>query len=104
MRVKLKKGDQVKVLIGKDRGKTGKIEKVFPGREMVLIPGLNLAKKHVKPQGEGKPGGIIDVAKPFLVSKLALICPKCGQPTRVGFKLGKKSERLRICRKCKQVI
>jgi large subunit ribosomal protein L24 len=104
MKTRLKKGDQVKILLGKDRGKKGKIEKIFPSQRMVLVPQINIVKKHVKPRGEGKPGGIIEVAQPMPISKVALICPKCNQPTRVGFRLQKGSGKLRICSKCKQAI
>lgn len=104
MKNKLKKGDQVKVLLGKDRGKKGKIEKVFSRQRMVLVSGVNLVKKHVKPRGEGKPGGIVDINKPLPVSKVALICPRCNQPTRVGLKEQKDKGKSRICRKCQQVI
>ena len=83
--MKFKKGDQIVVTAGKDIGKKGKIEKVFPKTDKVLIPGINIYKKHVKPQGEGKPGGIIDIVKPLPVSNIALLCPKCGSATRIGF-------------------
>lgn len=102
--LKLKKSDQVKVMRGKDRGKTGKIEKIFPQKRMVLLPGINIAKKHVKPRGEGQPGGIVDVARPLSMAKVALVCPKCGRPTRVGFKLEREKGKKRFCRKCQQVI
>lgn len=101
--MKLKKGDQVQVLIGKDKSRKGKIEKVFPKLGTVLIPGINVYKKHVKPQGEGKPGGIVDIVKPILVSKVALLCPKCGQQTRAGWQLNP-SGKERICKKCKAII
>ncbi len=101
--MKLKKGDTVKVLIGKDRGKTGKIQKVFLKDNKILVSGINLFKKHLKPQGK-KPGGIIDIQKPLLISKIALICPKCNQQTKIGFTLDKSGEKLKICRKCKQTI
>jgi len=102
--MKLKKGDQIKIVSGKDSGKTGKIEKVLPRRGMILVPGLNVVKKHLKARGEGKPGGIVEVVKPLLACKVALICPKCNQRTRIGFKLGKGKEKHRICRKCQQII
>jgi large subunit ribosomal protein L24 len=101
--MKLKKGDQVIVTIGKDKGRKGKIEKVFPRLNKVLIPGINVYKKHVKPQGEGKPGGIVDVVKPLSVSNVALLCSKCGQQTRVGYKVDK-NDKYRICRKCQAII
>lgn len=101
--MKLKKGDQVLVVSGKDRGAKGKIEKIFPQEQKVLLPGINLYKKHVKPQGEGKPGGIIDLPKPLPVANVALLCPKCGLRTRIGYQLTK-TGKIRICRKCQGVI
>ena len=101
--MKLKKDDQVMIMVGKDKGRKGKIEKVFPKEGKVLIPGINVFKKHVKPQGEGKPGGIVDVAKPLAVSNVAYLCSKCGQPTRIGYKVDQK-EKHRICRKCQTII
>jgi len=98
--MKLKKVDRVRIIAGKDRGREGVIEKVFPKEGEVLVSGINIYKKHVKPAGEGKPGGIIEFFRPLGVAKVALICPKCKQPTRVGFD----KENKRICRKCKQTI
>ena len=107
--MKFKKGDEIIVTIGKDKGKKGKIEKVFPKSQKVLVTGINLYKKHLKPQGQGKPGGIIDITKPLDTAKIALICLRCGKPTRVGYQIeeGNQKEtlsKLRICRKCKGVI
>jgi len=104
--MKFKKGDEVIVTLGKDRGKRGKIEAVFPKKQEVLVSGVNIYKRHLKPRGEGKPGGIIDITKPLSVAKIALICPKCGKPTRVGYQLEtkEKAAKLRICRKCGGVI
>ena len=100
--MKLKKGDQIVVLRGKDAGRKGKIEKVYPKVDKVLIPGMNVSKKHMK-ASQGKPGGIIDLVKPMFVSKVALVCPKCGKPTRVGYEKTQ-TEKHRICRKCKSII
>lgn len=102
--MKLKKDDQVMVMAGKDKGRKGKIEKVFPQSAKVLLPGINLVKKHVRPQGEGKPGGIVDQAKPLPVSNVALWCPKCNQPTRVGYQVDKKGDKHRLCHKCQAII
>lgn len=101
--MKIKKGDQVVVVIGKDKGSKGKVEKVFPVDNQVLVMGVNIYKKHTKPAGEGKPGGIVDLVKPLNVAKVALICPKCGQKTRVGYQIMKEGKE-RICRKCKAII
>lgn len=102
--MKIKKQDKVIVTAGKDKGRMGIVEKVFPKEFKVLVGGINLYKKHLKPRGEGKPGGIIEIPRPISVAKIALICPKCNQPTRVGWQLTKEKEKLRICKKCKNVI
>ena len=101
--MKLKKGDEIIIIAGKDKGRKGKIERVFPKEGKVLIPGINIVKKHLKPRKEGEKGGIVEIAKPLDVSKVALVCPKCGKPTRVGYLITKGSKE-RICKKCKQVI
>jgi len=101
--MKLKKGDEVIIIAGKDKGRKGKIEKVFSKEGKVLIPGINLVKKHLKPRKEGEKGGIVEIPKPLDVSKVALVCPKCSKPTRVGYLITKESKE-RICKKCKQVI
>lgn len=97
--MKLKKGDTVIVTIGKDKGKKGKIEEIFPKIGMAAISGVNVYKRHTKKRDEKTPGGIIEHTRPLAVAKLALICPKCGKPTRVGFVVAK-GEKERVCRKC----
>ena len=96
--MKLKIGDTVKVTLGKDRGKTGKIEAILPKRNSVVVAGANMYKKHVKRSGD-KAGQIVDLTRPLAVSKVALICPHCHQPTRVGYQ-GEGKKKLRICKKC----
>lgn len=102
--MKLKKGDKIRITAGKDRGRKGVIEKVFPKEGRVLVPGINIYKKHVKPRGEKQPGGIIEIPRPLSVAKVALVCPKCKQPTRIGYQIGKGKGKSRICRKCNQLI
>jgi large subunit ribosomal protein L24 len=97
--MKLKKGDTIQIMTGKDRGRSGKIEKVLVSENRVLVPGLNQYKKHRKSQGEGKPGEIVTMSRPFDISKVAMICTKCKQVTRIGYRYdGKK--KVRVCRKC----
>lgn len=102
--MKIKKGDQVLIIKGKDRGKKGKILRGFPEEDQVLIEGINVKKRHRRPKKEGEKGQVVEVPKPIPVSKLKLICPKCGKPTRVGY--GKKStdktqtSKIRVCKKC----
>lgn len=101
--MKLKKGDKVKVIVGKDLGKEGSIERVWMKENKVSIPGVNIFKRHSKPRGEGQKGGIFDLPKPIAVDKVALICPKCKKVTRIGYKLVKNGK-VRICRKCEAEI
>jgi large subunit ribosomal protein L24 len=101
--LKLKVGDQVLVVRGKDRGRKGKIQKIFPKENRVLIPGINVYKKHLKPRGEGKPGGIVDKVLPLSLANVAYWCPKCNQKTRIGWQLSK-GEKNRICKKCGSMI
>ena len=96
---KLKKGDEVIITGGKDKGKKGKIEKIILSQNLVFLPGLNVYKKHMKKKDEKNPGGIVNFSRPLPVASVALICPKCAKPTRVGFKLEGK-EKKRVCRKC----
>lgn len=101
--MRLKNGDQIIVRAGKDKGRKGRIEKVFPRKGLVLVPGINVYKRHLKPQGEKKPGGIVDLALPLPVSRVSLLCPKCNQATRVGW-LITKDKKERICKKCQALI
>ena len=102
--MKLKKGDQVIVLRGKDKGRKGKIKQVFPKSGRILIPTINIFKKHARKQSEKKPGGIIEFAKPLAVCKVALVCPKCKQPARIGYQIDKNGQKRRICRKCQALV
>lgn len=102
--MKIKKGDTVKVITGKDKGKTGKVERVLLKKNKVLVAGINIYKRHLKPQGQSKPGGIIDLGKPLNISNVCLICPKCGKPTKIGFLIDKSKLKQRICKKCQQII
>jgi large subunit ribosomal protein L24 len=101
--MKFKKGDQIIVTLGKDKGRKGKIEKIFPKDGVVLIPGINMYKRHMKKRDDKNPGGIIDKSRPIAVSKIALLCPKCNQMTRIGY-IVTKDEKTRICRKCEQAL
>jgi len=101
--MKIKKGDQVIVTVGRDKGKKGKVGKIFSKDSAVLVPGVNIVKKHEKKRDEKHPGGIIDVVKPIGLGKIAILCPKCGKQTRLGYRIVKDTKE-RICRKCDQVI
>mgnify|MGYP001563266257 FL=1 len=100
--MKFKIGDNVKITAGKDKGRDGKIEKIFPKTLKVVVPGVNLYKKHVK-GFQGQKGGIYDIPRPLGLGKIALICPKCKKVTRIGFST-KGEKKARICKKCNKEI
>lgn len=101
--MKIKKGDTVLITTGKNRSKTGKVERAIPFLGKVVISGINVRKKHLKPSRKYPKGGVLEFPAPIDTSNVKLICPKCGKPTRVGFEKvrGKKE---RMCKKCKEII
>jgi len=99
---KFKVNDTVKITSGKDKNQTGKITKVFPKRGKVLVSGKNTYKKHIKPKANQK-GQVVTLERPLPTSNIALICPNCNKPTRVGFE-GKALAKVRLCKKCKKPI
>jgi len=101
--MKFRQGDEILIIKGKDKGRRGKIEKIFPKDKSVLISGLNIFKKHVKKIGDQK-GGIVEIARPLPVASVALICPKCGKNTRIGIKILADGSKVRICKKCKEIL
>lgn len=100
--MKIKKGDKVKILLGKDRGKEGEVKLVLGKKKRLFVEGVNLYKRHVRKM-EGIEGGIIDIPKSVNISNVILICPNCKKTTRVGYKITGK-EKTRICKKCKKEI
>ena len=101
--MKIHKGDQVLIISGKDRGKKGKTLSVFPKELRVLVEGINLRKKHVKPKRSGEKGQTVETPTPLAVANVKLICPKCAQASRVGYKIIE-NKKYRICKKCEQEI
>lgn len=109
--MKIKKGDKVKILSGKDKGKIGKVLQVFPAYEKVSVEGLNVAIKHMRPSRQGEKGQRIEFPAPMSISKVSLVCPQCGKATRIGSKMleltvdgKKKSKKVRVCKKCLQEV
>lgn len=114
----IKKGDKVKILSGKDKGKTGKVLQVFTERRKASIEGLNLSIKHLRPRKQGEQGQRIEFPAPLALSNIMLICPKCGKPSRIGIKNSsrtsaedkaetakrEKGRKIRYCRRCRQAI
>ena len=99
MAIKIKKGDRVKVLSGKDRGKDGEIMRVVPKEGTVIVEGVNVAKRHQRSTRATMQGGIIDKDMPMPASRVAILCPDDG-PTRIGYQVDEQGRKVRICRKC----
>lgn len=95
----VKKGDEVVVINGKDRGSRGKVMEVSPSEGKVIVEGVNLVTKHVKPRRMGEPGGLVKAESALYACKVQLICPKCGRPTRTGSKINDKGQKVRTCKK-----
>ena len=104
MAAKIRKGDRVQVLAGKDKGRQGEVIKVMPTEGRALVQGVNLVKKHEKPQGMGRPGGIIEKEASIDLSNLALLDPKSGKPTRVGFKVLEDGKKVRVAKASGEVL
>ena len=101
---KIKKNDIVKMLIGKDRGKTGKVLSVFPKKERALVQGLNMVKKHTRKTKDDQQGGIVERERSVNISNMMVVCQKCNKPTRIGFNKLSDGTKVRICKKCKELI
>ena len=97
--MRIKKGDNVQILSGNDKGKTGEVLEVIPKADKIIVKGANIRKKHVKPRKQGEEGGIISVECAIPSSKVNVVCPKCGKATRVGYSV-EKDEKVRVCKKC----
>ena len=98
-KVHVKKGDEVVVINGKYRGKRGKVMQVSPSEGKVIVEGVNIVTKHIKPRKMGEPGGLIKAESALYADKVQLVCPKCGRPTRVGHKTDSKGKKVRTCKK-----
>lgn len=99
---KFKVADEVLITSGRDKGKKGKVEKIFGKENKVTVSGVNLYKRHRKAT-KSQGAGIFNVTRPITIANIAIICPKCSKPTKVGFKIEGKNK-LRICKKCQGVI
>ena len=103
-KTKLKKNDEVRIITGKDKNKTGRILKVFPSEERVLIEGLNRVKRHRKPTRKDQHGGIKDEERAIHQSNVMFICPSCRKLTRIGLKYLENKEKVRFCKKCNLIL
>ena len=97
--MRIKKGDTVQILSGNDKGKTGEVLEVLPKADKIVVKGANVRKKHVKPRKQGEEGGIIPREGAMPVSKVNVVCPKCGKVTKVGYTM-EKDQKVRVCKKC----
>ena len=97
---KIKKGDTVIVLTGKDSGRRGKVLRVLPTEKKVLVESLNMVKRHTKPTNTNPQGGIVERPSPMPVGKVMVVCGKCNKPTRVGMKAKESGGFMRVCKKC----
>ena len=117
IRMKIKKGDKVLIVSGKDKGKIGNVLKSFPKEKRVLVEAVNLKQKHIKPKKQGEKGQVVKIPASIDTSNAKFICPKCGKATRLGYKIvptesrildgkavGKKERKFRICKKCQSEV
>lgn len=102
--MQIRKNDSVMVISGKEKGKTGKVLRVLPSKESVLIERVNLVKRHSRPRGPQQPGGIVEKEASIPVSNLMIMCDKCNAPVRIGHKILKDGEKVRICRRCGEAL
>lgn len=102
--MKIKKNDNIRVICGKDRGKTGKIIQVFPKEDKIVVEGLNIHYKNLRPRKQGEKGQRIEFSAPLAAAKVMFHCPKCGRFVRLGSKILDNKQKVRICKKCKEVV
>ena len=102
--MKIFKNDKVYIIAGKDKGKSGEVSRSLPKTSQVIVAGLNISKKAVKPSKKNAAGGIVEIAKPLPISNVALICAKCGKPTRIAIEIAKDGKKSRVCKKCQAVV
>lgn len=102
--MQIRKNDSVMVISGKERGKTGKVLRVLPRKDSVLIERVNLVKRHSRPRGPQQPGGIVEKEASIPVSNIMMMCDKCNAPVRIGHKMLTDGAKIRICRRCGEAL
>lgn len=101
---RIRKNDTVYIVLGKDKGKTGRVLKVFPRKNRAIVEGINLCRRHMRQTRQDRPGGIIEKENPIHLSNIMPYCTKCKRGVRVGYKILEDGSKIRICKKCKEVI
>lgn len=104
MAPRIRRGDTVMVIAGKDKGKKGKVERVYPARSRILVDGINVVKRHVKPTQQVMQGGIVEAPAPIHLSNVMLVCRRCSKPTRIGIERTADGGRSRVCKQCGRTI
>jgi len=104
MGLSIKKNDTIVVLTGKEKNKQGRVLSVYPLKEQVLVEKINVIKRHMKPSRKYTQGGIIEKEAPLKVSNVMLVCPKCSKPTRIGNTVLQTGKKVRVCKKCREVM
>ena len=104
MSIRIRKNDQVQVISGKNKGKEGKVLRHIPKKDMVVVEGVNMVSRHVRPSQKNPQSGIIKQEAPIYASKVMLVCPQCGAATRVGSSFLESGKKVRVCRKCSEII
>jgi large subunit ribosomal protein L24 len=104
MAAKVRKNDTVQVLSGRERGKQGKVSRVLPKEDRVVVDGINLRKRHTRPRRAGEQAGIVEFPAPLHVSNVAVFCPKCGKGARVGFRVLEDGTKVRYCKRCDETL
>lgn len=101
---RIRKNDVVQVIAGKDKGKTGKVMRIVPKKDRAIVEKINMVKRHMKPSQQVRQGGILEKEAPIAMSNLMLVCSKCTDPTRVGYKILDDDRKVRFCKKCGEVL
>ncbi len=103
-KIKIKKGDTVMAIAGRDRGKTGKVLRIYPRKSRVVVEGVNFVKKHMRKTRQDQEGGIIKRESPIQISNLAVFCKSCNRPVRIGITALSDGSKSRFCKRCKEMI
>ena len=102
--MKIRKNDNILVIAGKDKGKKGKVRFAYPLKNLVMVEGINMIKRHSRAKGVARQAGIFEREAPLDASKVMLVCSKCNQPARIGYKVLEDGKRARVCRACHEVL